>query len=65
MKCVADQGRQIQLQPQDNVSFPVCAGYVSSLSPHLLVCGLVIDKYYVDELVLQKGGKVNFHFSVS
>lgn len=40
----------------------VFAGYICS-SADLLVWGLVIEKYYVDELVLQKGGRVKFHFS--
>ena len=64
MKCVADQERHVQPHPQDGVSFPVSAGHLCS-SADLLVWGLGIEKYYVDELVLQKGGRVKFHFSVS
>ena len=62
MKCVADQERHVQLHPQDDISFPMFAGYICS-SAGLLVWGLVIEKYYVDELMLQKGGRVKFHFS--
>lgn len=62
MKCVADQERHVQPHPQDGVSFPVSAGHLCS-SADLLVWGLGIEKYYVDELVLQKGGRVKFHFS--
>lgn len=46
-------------------SFPVWTGFVTSLSPHLLFLGLVVDKYYVNGLELQKGGKFQFRFSIS
>lgn len=36
MKCVADQERHVQLHLQDDVSFPVLAGYICS-SAGLLV----------------------------
>lgn len=63
MKCVADQGRQVWLHPRGEVSFPMCTRCVTSLPQHLF-WGLVIDKYYVNELVLHKGGKQVLFFNL-
>lgn len=42
-----------------------CVCWVHLLFCSLLVWGLVIEKYYVDELVLQKGEDLSFIFQVS